>query len=132
MLEAKPGQNWTWILKKVFAQKHLIADIQQLWVNMIQSRKFSMKKVYRLLIDDNNRVSWNSLLLHNIARPKAKLTLWILCHGHLPTKDRLVRFGFIQDRICSLCGNTDENANHIFSPARIPATYGRIFLPGWV
>lgn len=73
-----------------------------------------MKKVYRLLIDDKNRVSWNSLLLHNIARPKAKLTLWMLCHGHLPTKDRLVRFSFIENKICSICGLTDENANHIF------------------
>lgn len=114
VLKVKPGQNWTWILKKVFAHKHLIANIQQLWSGMLQSRNFSMKKVYNLLIDDNNRVSWNSLLLHNIARPKAKLALWMLCHGHLPTKDRLIRFGFIHDNLCSMCGKSDENMNHIF------------------
>ena len=73
-----------------------------------------MKEVYSLLIDDLSRSNWCKLLMHNYARPKAKFTTWMLCHGKLPTKDRLVRFGIAQDSLCRLCGVEEENANHIF------------------
>ena len=81
---------------------------------MLLHQKFSMKAVYNALIDDLSRSTWSKLLLHNHARPKAKFTAWLLCHGKLPTKDRLVRFGIVQDSLCSLCEKEEESENHLF------------------
>ncbi|XP_058748531.1 uncharacterized protein LOC131621500 [Vicia villosa] len=34
--------------------------------------------------------------------------------GHLATKERLCRFGIIGDSVCSMCGQEEENADHVF------------------
>ncbi|XP_058734333.1 uncharacterized protein LOC131606065 [Vicia villosa] len=81
---------------------------------MIASRRFSMKKVYTALIEDDAKVPWRCLFQHNPARPWALFTLWMLCHGRLPTKDRLIRFGLITESICSICKSETETMSHIF------------------
>ena len=91
-----------------------VTQIQHQWDHMLHQHKYSMKAVYSLLIDDMSRSTWSKLFLHNYTRPKAKFTTWMLCHGKLPTKDRLMRFGIAQDSLCRLCGVEEENANHIF------------------
>lgn len=42
----------------------------------------------------------------NLARPKAQLVLWLACHGRLATKDRLHRFGMIDNIQCCFCSQT--------------------------
>lgn len=108
------GQSWSWIVKKVMKQVQIVTQYQQVWNQMLINGKFSMQTMYKLLIYDSNRVNWYSLLMHNMARPKSKFTLWMLCHGHLPTKDRLMRFETINEGICSLCGLENEKTNLIF------------------
>lgn len=40
---------------------------------------------------------------------------WLLLRGRLKTRDRLSRFGLINDNSCPLCNNNDnEIANHLF------------------
>ncbi|XP_058746522.1 uncharacterized protein LOC131619446 [Vicia villosa] len=70
-------------------------------------------------MDEIPMVPWRFLLHRNLARPRALFTTWMLCHGRLPTKDRLTRFGFIQDSICSLCHNAPESNDHLFFNCRI-------------
>ncbi|XP_058768693.1 uncharacterized protein LOC131642471 [Vicia villosa] len=65
-------------------------------------------------MDSNQSVCWQGLMKHNLARPRARITLWLLCHGHLATKERLCRFGIIGDSMCSMCGQEEENADHVF------------------
>ena len=77
-----------------------------------------MGKVYRQLIDDGTRVTWRNLIIKNAARPRSILTLWQACHGKLPTKERLCRFGFIQEDICSLCLEYVETIEHVFFQCR--------------
>lgn len=108
------GQSWSWIMRKVIKQRQVIDQNQQVWNLMLTNGKFSMQTMYKVLIEDNSRVNWYGLMMHNLARPKSRFTLWMLCHGHLPTKDRLLRFGMITDGICNLCGTENETANHIF------------------
>ncbi|XP_058762349.1 uncharacterized protein LOC131635721 [Vicia villosa] len=71
---------------------------------MLTAGKFSMQRMYDSLIEDSNIVLWFNLMMHNLARPNARITLWLLYHGHLPTKDRLVWFGVIGNAVCSMCG----------------------------
>ncbi|XP_058783924.1 uncharacterized protein LOC131658672 [Vicia villosa] len=81
---------------------------------MVAAGRFSMRRVYNWLLEENTVVPWYSLMMHNMARPKARVTLWMLCHGHLPTKDRLNHFGIISNTICNMCGKEEENADHVF------------------
>ncbi|KHN42750.1 hypothetical protein glysoja_030233, partial [Glycine soja] len=39
--------------------------------------------------------------------------LWQACHGRLPTKDRLLRFGMLGDKICCFCEGP-ESHDHLF------------------
>ncbi|XP_058770309.1 uncharacterized protein LOC131643950 [Vicia villosa] len=107
------GSNWTWIIKKIVKCRMLVDAIRQLWNHMSTAGKFSMRKVYNCLMEDIS-VPWYSLLMHNLARPRACITVWMLCHNHLPTKDRLYRFGIIGNTVCSLCGMEEDSANHLF------------------
>lgn len=80
----------------------------------MQQDKFSMKATYRLLLKEEIYVPWRFLMHNNHARLRAKLTLWMVCHGRLPTMDRLHRFGMIQETICKLCKEKNESLTHLF------------------
>lgn len=54
------------------------------------------------------------LAKNNYGRPRALINLWLICHGKQPTKDRLSKFGMIQDTICSPCNTEPETMNHLF------------------
>ncbi|XP_058734105.1 uncharacterized protein LOC131605813 [Vicia villosa] len=56
---------------------------------------------------------WKDVMFRNFARPKAIHTLWRACHNSLPTKERLLKFGLIDNQECGFCRN-GENLNHIF------------------
>ncbi|CAI8610766.1 unnamed protein product [Vicia faba] len=47
-----------------------------------------------------------------MARPRA-FVLWLACNGRLATKDRLRRFGLINDENCIFC-HQRETHNHLF------------------
>lgn len=85
----------------------------------LESIKFPMKNMYEVLNDDNNRVPWRNLLRCNRARHRGSLCLWLACHGKLATKDRLKRFGMLQDSQCGLSLNAEEFINHLFFECRI-------------
>lgn len=98
---------------------------------MLHSRKFSMKEVFAALIDYSTCVPWRFLLKDNKTRPRDLLTLWLVYHGKLATKDRLKRFNLIQDSIGSLCHEVDEIINHLFFIARSQNPFGERSYASW-
>lgn len=114
VIEADINNNSSWIIKNVMKQRECIGFVQQVWGKMLQMPKFSMKEMYTYLIYDNTRVHWKSLFMCNRSRPRALLTLWLVCHGKLATKDRMCRFGMLDDNICCLCLQEEESINHFF------------------
>lgn len=113
-LDVNIGNSWSWMIKNIMRQREKIHSIQQVWDNTLNSKKFPMKQIYLLLIEDDIKVPWRFLLHKNPARPRALFTTWMLCHGKLPTKDRLIRFGFITDPACSFCKIEAESICHLF------------------
>lgn len=87
---------------------------QQDWGKMLQQDKISIKGLYSLLINDNGVVSWRHMMTLNHANPREILNLWLMCHGRLPIKDKLYRFDFIQETVCSLCKVANESLEHLF------------------
>ncbi|XP_058732839.1 uncharacterized protein LOC131604414 [Vicia villosa] len=94
-------------------RKEDIAAIRQNWDSMIRSKNFSMTRIYHCLIQDSTPgISWHHLMCHNIARPRAKITLWLCYHGRLATKERLYKLGLLKDTKCELCGHDVESIDH--------------------
>lgn len=51
-------------------------------------------------------------MYRNVARPCAKMTLWLACYKKLATKDRMKKFGMVENSSCSICGR-DESLDHL-------------------
>lgn len=99
--------KFSWILKQVIKQQGLYVLMKQ---DSMES--FKMKKAYRDLQSLNSKVSWRKIMYHNIARPHAIFILWLACNGRLATKDRLKKFGMVDNENCVFCSK-QENIQHI-------------------
>lgn len=80
---------------------------------MGQAKDFKGRQIYHLLQKDNLDVIWHNLVLHNKARPRAVFALWMVCHGKLPTRTRLHRWGMVSITNCVFCDH-DETIDHVF------------------
>ncbi|CAK8536914.1 unnamed protein product [Lathyrus sativus] len=108
----------SWIVRGILKQRDNMEVIRNEWDQIINAQKFKASVFYKVLIDDGTRVLWGKLIKFNKARPRAIFCLWQACHGKLATKDRLKRFGMIEDNICNLCQTEDETLNHLFLLSR--------------
>ncbi|CAK8576189.1 unnamed protein product [Lathyrus sativus] len=104
----------SWIMCSILKQRDTMDLIRNEWDQLLISHKFKASVFYKVLIDDGTRVPWRNLIRSNKSRPRAVFCLWKACHGKLATKDRLKRFGMIQDSQCSLCHTEKETMNHLF------------------
>ncbi|XP_058764092.1 uncharacterized protein LOC131637519 [Vicia villosa] len=94
-------------------QRDKIGTVQHDWNKAVLLGKFRITTFYNLLNDDGHCVPWHSMIQHK-ARPRAIVCLWMACHGKLPTRERLRRFGMIQVSHCVLCGIEEESHDHLF------------------
>ncbi|CAK8530499.1 unnamed protein product [Lathyrus sativus] len=101
------------IFKAILIQRDNLMTIQSTWDAMLQLGKFHGGKVYQSLLPLTPNVPWAKLILHNRARPRAIITLWMICHGKLATKSRLFRFGMISNNKCAFCIE-EEIIDHLF------------------
>lgn len=101
------------VFKVVLQQRNIMHNVQTLWITNVQDMKFNGRKIYNILQMDISNVVWCKLVLHNKARPRAILALWMLCHGKLPTQMRLHRWGMINTTKCVFC-DQDETIEHLF------------------
>ncbi|XP_058725547.1 uncharacterized protein LOC131596827 [Vicia villosa] len=74
--------------------------------------RFNTRQVYKQLRSQDIQVPWFRIFCGNTARPRALITLWIACHGKLPTRSRLCRFGIVNYATCCFCLK-DETIDHI-------------------
>ncbi|XP_058771937.1 uncharacterized protein LOC131645486 [Vicia villosa] len=109
-MDIKPTDSW--IMKAILNQR---SEVQRLngWENIMGWHNFNMSKVYRKLQDYGVKVDWKNLVYGNNARPRACFMLWLTCHEKLATKDRLHKFGMIDNRDCCFCAE-EESINHLF------------------
>lgn len=94
----------SWILKVVLKQRQEIQQMQ-IWDKMLQQIKFQVRKMYNALKVQHEEVSWEKLMYGNAARPMALFVVWMSFQDRLAMKERMHRFGFIDNDICCLCRN---------------------------
>ncbi|XP_058766737.1 uncharacterized protein LOC131640351 [Vicia villosa] len=83
------------------------------WEEANQSGKFDSAALYKELRGDCIDVPWKKMFFKNHVSPIERFTLWLTLMERLPTKDRLVRFGFSQDNTCCFC-KKEETLDHLF------------------
>lgn len=59
--------------------------------------------MYLTLKDLQPPVQQKYLISSNLTRPRVTFVLWLACHDRMATKERLCRFGLINDDKCCLC-----------------------------
>lgn len=101
----------SWLIKGILRCRPLTQN-NPTWDVMMNGSGFKTRLVYEHVRGVRPVVPWRKLFLGNIARPRAQFTLWVACHGRLATKDRLYRFGMIQDATCAFCSHV-ESLDHL-------------------
>ncbi|XP_019259887.1 PREDICTED: uncharacterized protein LOC109237941 [Nicotiana attenuata] len=76
--------------------------------------QFSTKDMYKKLMGDIPKVEWRKLVCNNQSAPKWQFILLLAAHKRLYTRDRLKKWGVIQDATCPMCGVVDESIAHLF------------------
>ncbi|XP_060195114.1 uncharacterized protein LOC132624337 [Lycium barbarum] len=111
----------TWVVKKILGTRELIlqhqamqGDLQSILSGTLLNGKFSIKKMYALLMPHYTKVTWKSIMLQPNVHPRYKFTLWLAIQGRLATVDRLQKFGIIVPPDCIFCGQTQETLSHLY------------------
>ncbi|XP_060211779.1 uncharacterized protein LOC132639342 [Lycium barbarum] len=79
-----------------------------------QREKFSIKKLYLMMMPQYPRVPWKYMVLQPQLHPKFKFILWRAANKRLAIVDRLMKFGVQVPQTCVFCGLADEMFEHLF------------------
>ncbi|XP_058783432.1 uncharacterized protein LOC131658115 [Vicia villosa] len=112
LMEIQIKPNHTWIMKAILKQRDTVQNMDD-WENIMNNNFFNMSHVYYTLQCWDQKVKWRDLMYGNMARPRACFIMWLACQSKLSTKDRLFKFGMIDNTSCCFCLN-EESINHLF------------------
>lgn len=78
------------------------------------NRVSSLLKMYGKLRSRNARVRWHQLVWQKDQIARYSFICWLVCKDRLRTKNKLYRWGVVEDDRCVLCGMNGEDRYHIF------------------
>ncbi|XP_030487495.2 uncharacterized protein LOC115704429 [Cannabis sativa] len=108
--EASPQGSWYW--KQVVAAKNQIQSLMD--AQQFTQGKYQISLGYQLLCPSNSRVNWSNEVWGRFNTPKHSFIMWIAIEQRLRTRDRLHKFGVIDDSSCLLCHGQEESNAHLF------------------
>ena len=76
--------------------------------------EFSVKSVWERLRRRYPLVGWHNLVWHKDSIPRCSFICWLACRNRLRTKEKLFRWGVIDNSHCVLCGNAEKTRDHLF------------------
>ncbi|KAH0724767.1 hypothetical protein KY284_000632 [Solanum tuberosum] len=79
-----------------------------------QMDRFSIKKLYKALMEEYQKVEWRRLICNNVACPKWNFILYLALQKRLLTRDRLVAWGCVEKVQYVLSEAANETHNHLF------------------
>ncbi|XP_010696572.1 uncharacterized protein LOC104909082 [Beta vulgaris subsp. vulgaris] len=104
--------NMSWHLKKILKLREL--RVQLNWEDLLLNGKFSIKKAYKLIQGEMQKVQWRRIICNNRASPKSKFIVWLAVQNRLPTTDRISRWNVECQLQCRLCDTQNESIQHLF------------------
>ncbi|KAL2929513.1 Methionine--tRNA ligase, partial [Bienertia sinuspersici] len=95
------GMEDSFQIQNNFNAKGITALVLQGW------NKYSIIKVYSILMEENPRVRWDRNVWESLTISKHQFTAWL-------TRDRLLKAGLVRDPSCPLCLTSEETVDHLF------------------
>jgi len=116
------------MIQKVFKARRYIENVGINVTDFMGMHKFSIKKMYKLLLGDLPKVSWRKMVCNNMGCPKWKFILWLALKGRLQTKDKLGQWMREIDEVCPLCRSDGESVQHLFFNCPVAGNIWRYLL----
>ncbi|XP_074315167.1 uncharacterized protein LOC141651346 [Silene latifolia] len=124
------GQNWldyvptassSWTWRKICQVKDQFkaAYCNGQWST--NTGRYTIFVGYSWLQGDQTEVPWHPVIWNRLNLPKHSFIGWLAIQGGLMTKDRLLRFGIIQNSICDMCMDQPEDHTHLLYQCRFSA-----------
>ena len=79
-----------------------------------RNKQFSVAYAKELLRTHGNKVEWFNIVWFHGYVPKFAFIEWMLFKDRLLTRDKLRKWGCIQEDNCALCSSGVEDCNHLF------------------
>ena len=98
------------MIQKIMSAQQNVEQGQQLQMK----NKGVIRQLYEHMKGEQQKPVWRCLMFNNVARPKAYFTMWIMLNQRLVTVDRLAQWGIEVEKICVMCKNEEETAEHLF------------------
>ncbi|XP_062118460.1 uncharacterized protein LOC133832091 [Humulus lupulus] len=102
--------SWYW--KKVVAVKDTLKTLVDEY--QFSVGPYRIKQGYELIWPEGDSFQWSKEVWSRFNIPKHRFIFWLAVQDHLKTRDRLFKFGILQDCACLLCGVEKESAAHLF------------------
>ncbi|CAK8562475.1 unnamed protein product [Lathyrus sativus] len=112
LMEVQCKKSDSWIIKSVFNLREEFRNLGNLEDIMVGG-KIKMSKMYMKLRERGQPVEWKTLVYGNNAKPRVNFILWLSFHGRLATKDRLLKYGMLDNSTYCFC-TREETLNHLF------------------
>ncbi|XP_049365284.1 uncharacterized protein LOC125830123 [Solanum verrucosum] len=99
----KQGTLWgveapqaSWMVRKILQMHQELETIGWNEMYIKQMDRFSIKKLYKALMGEYQKVEWRRLICNNVACPKWNFILYLALEKRLLTRDRLAAWGVWQ------------------------------------
>ncbi|XP_074305324.1 uncharacterized protein LOC141640419 [Silene latifolia] len=113
-----PNMNTSWTWRQICKVKEKLKPGYEAGIWAPDGNAYRPDAGYRWLVGEHAKVEWYPVIWNRMNWPKHSFIAWLLVLGRLLTKDRLVRFGVINDGGCELCGEEVETVEHLFFECR--------------
>ncbi|XP_056691685.1 uncharacterized protein [Spinacia oleracea] len=109
----QPNASASWYWRKVCEIKEILKQYysQNEFSTIAQ---YSVKVVYEKLIEARPLVTWDRLVWNRLNVPRHRFICWMAVQARLQTTAKLARIGVSVSPLCLLCGQQDEDHNHLF------------------
>ena len=105
-------QRLSWPMKKILNSKDCFQEFNA--QRILEREVFSIKKLYKCMQGEHDKVNWRRIICNNSASPKAIFITWLTLHDKLTNKSRLYSWGIAPEKQCVHCENADETRSHLF------------------
>ncbi|XP_015167892.1 uncharacterized protein [Solanum tuberosum] len=107
------AQQASWMVQQILSAKKTF-DIAGMTENEVtQLPSYSIRKIYGLLREEWPKIPWRRLVCNNKEVPKWVFNLFLALHKRLQTKDRLACWVNLEDMLCPLCQEENEDIDHL-------------------
>ncbi|XP_074282752.1 uncharacterized protein LOC141607297 [Silene latifolia] len=111
-LDYIPSTKSSWVWRRICKVKEEMLPGYATGIWGAQS-DYSTKECYEWFKGSNPKMAWFKCLWNDHVIPKHQFTGWLVAHGALRTRDKLVGYGMDIDDQCLLCAQETECTAHL-------------------